>query len=202
MPVKRLGTSLLFVLAAACSSDTPDSEVAGEAEAPEVTLACVTSADEAALAERASPLDSLTMDLGTGTAKLCYGRPSARGRVMVGGLDPFDQPWRMGANEPTTLHLSGPATVGDVALEAGSYALYAVPTDGEWTLVVNGNPDRWGVPITPEVRAADIGSFTVAPAALEEPVETLTFTFEPGPSGGDLVFRFEERTFSFPIVGR
>lgn len=121
---------------------------------------------------------------------------------MVGGIDPFDTPWRMGANEPTTLHLGFAATVGGVDLEPGSYALFAIPTEGAWTIVVNGSPDRWGIPITDEVRAADIGSFEVTPSELEEHVETLTFSFEASDGGGDLVFTFENRTFAIPIQAR
>ncbi len=51
------------------------------------------------LAERPSPLDSSAVQLGGGTIKLCYGRPSARGRKVMGELVPFGQPWRLGANE-------------------------------------------------------------------------------------------------------
>ncbi len=121
---------------------------------------------------------------------------------MVGGQDPFGSPWRMGANEPTTLHLPFPATIGDLSLDPGSYALYAVPTEGDWTIVVNSNPDRWGIPISPEVRAADVGSFTVTPSSLDEDVETLTFSFEGSGEEGALTFRFEQRTFRIPIARR
>ena len=205
MYATRVGlASLLLLTVAACSSDAPDAESAAaeEAAAPEVTLSCVTSADAAALAERPSPLDSVSFTLSSGPAKLCYSRPSTRGRVMVGEVDPFDQPWRMGANEPTTLHLAGPATIGDVAVDAGAYAIYAIPTEsGPWTVVVNGNPDRWGVPITEEVRAADVGSFEVEVMALDEAAETLSFSFESGADGGALIFAFESRTFRIPVAG-
>ena len=190
-------TTLVALFALACSQDEAP---AATEEAPE--LSCATSASAEALAERPSPLDSVMIDLGGAPAKLCYGRPSANGRTMVGGLDPFDAPWRMGSNEPTTLHLSSAATVGGIDVEAGSYSLYAIPTADVWTIVVNGNADRWGVPITDEVRAADIGSFEVTPSELEQPVETLTFSFEAADDGGDLVFSFETRTFAIPVRQR
>ena len=122
---------------------------------------------------------------------------------MVGGTDPFGRPWRMGANEPTTLHLGFAATVGGIALEPGSYTLYAIPTEDEWTIVINGKTDRWGIPIDDKVRAADVGSFPVTPAPLDHPVEQLTFTFQPsGSRGGDLVYAWEKRTFRIPIRRR
>lgn len=156
-----------------------------------------------ALRERPSPLDSVVVDLGGESAKLCYGRPSAEGRVMVGGEHPFGTPWEMGANEPTTLHLPFPARVGSVDLGPGSYSLYAIPGAGEWTIVVNGNPARWGVPLSADVRAADLGSFSVAPRQSRERVETLTFSFQPGEQGtGTLVYEWEGVRLSIPVERR
>lgn len=155
-----------------------------------------------ALADRESPLDSVEVRLGDDTALLCYGRPSARGRAMVGGQDPFGLPWRLGANEPTTLHLPFPATIGTVDVPAGSYSLYAIPQDGPWTIVVNSNTNRWGIPLSPDVRRSDVGSFTVETSTLDEHVETMTFRFEGGGSSGALVYLWESTTFRIPITRR
>jgi hypothetical protein len=122
---------------------------------------------------------------------------------MIGGEYPFGTPWEMGANEPTTLHLPFPARVGSVDLAPGSYSLYAIPGASEWTVVVNGNPERWGVPLSAEVRAADLGSFAVTPQARNEHVETLTFSFRPaGDDAGTLVYEWERITLSIPVVRR
>lgn len=190
-PTKPLG-SVLAILAVVVAS-TPV-----EAQVP----ACAFRGAPDALASRESPLDSVMIRLGDATAKLCYGRPSARGRVMVGGEDPFGLPWRMGANEPTTLHLPFPATVGTVDVGPGSYTLYAVPEAGSWTIVVNDNASRWGIPLSPEVRRSDVGSFTVRPSPLQTPVETLTFRFEGGGESGALVYEWEGTTFRIPISRR
>jgi len=155
-----------------------------------------------ALAERPSPLDSVQITLGGESAKLCYGRPSARGRTMIGGQDPFGSPWRFGANEPTTLHLPFAATVGSVDVEPGSYSLYAIPAEGSWTIVVNGNVNRWGIPISPTVRSADVGSFVARTTELSEHVETLTFSFESAGSSGTLTFSWERTTLGIPIARR
>ncbi len=155
-----------------------------------------------ALAERPSPLDSVEVRLGDASAKLCYGRPSARGRTMLGSEDPYGTPWRFGANEPTTLHLPFPASIGDVAVEPGSYSLYAIPDADSWTIVVNGNTNRWGIPISPDVRRADIGSFAVTPLPSDAHVETLTFRFEGSGARGALVFSWENTTFRIPIARR
>jgi len=165
------------------------------------SLPCQFRGTPEALSERPSPLDSVVVRLGGADAKLCYGRPSAGGRVMIGAEHPFGTPWEMGANEPTTLHLPFRARVGSVDLSPGSYSLYAVPGPAEWTIVVNGNPDRWGVPLGPDVRAADIGSFSVTPQPPGAYVDTLTFTFRPlGQRAGTLVYEWETITLSIPIV--
>lgn len=156
-----------------------------------------------ALAERESPLDSLVIRLGDAEAKLCYGRPSTGGRRIVGAEHPYGSAWQMGANEPTTLHLPFPARIGPVGLEPGAYSLYAIPGEEEWTIVVNGNPNRWGVPISADVRAADIGSVAVTPRELPAPVETLTFRFEgSGPGGGSLVYEWERTRLVIPFARR
>ena len=192
----RHSASSLLALAA-CAVLTHAGEA--EAQAP----ACVFRGAPSALAERPSPLDSVLVRLGDAEAKLCYGRPSTEGVMRVGGELPYGSPWQMGANEPTTLHLPFPATVGTVGVGPGSYSLYAIPEAGSWTIVVNGNPDRWGVPIGPEVRAADIGSFHATTALLPEPVDRLTFRFEPnGPGAGALVYEWERITLSIPLARR
>lgn len=166
------------------------------------TAGCSFRGAPEALADRESPLDSVRITLGGDTALLCYGRPSTRGRTMVGGQDPFGLPWRLGANEPTTLHLPFPATVGTVDVPAGSYSLYAIPQDGPWTVVVNSNVNRWGIPLSPDVRRSDVGSFTVETSPLPEHVETLTFRFEGAGSSGALVYQWEGISFRIPIARR
>jgi hypothetical protein len=188
---------LALALAAAAAPTLAVSPAAAQAPA------CAFRGAPSALAERPSPLDSVLVPMGDAVAKLCYGRPSAGTAMRVGVEFPYGSPWQMGANEPTTLHLPFPATIGTLALRPGSYSLYAIPESGSWTIVVNGNPDRWGVPIGPEVRAADIGSFRATTALLPEPVDRLTFRFEPGgPDAGALVYAWERITLSIPVARR
>lgn len=153
-----------------------------------------------ALEERPSPLDSVAIALGGDVAKLCYGRPSARGRTMVGGVDPYGTPWRFGANEPTTIHLPFAATIGGVSVGPGAYTLYAIPEAERWTIVVNGNVSRWGIPISPDVRSSDIGSFPVEVSRGGDHVEQLTFVFEGSGGSGTLVFSWEDAVLRIPIV--
>jgi hypothetical protein len=74
---------------------------------------------------------------------LCYGRPSAGGRKVFGGLVPFGELWRTGANEPTTLHLPFRATVVDIEVPKGVYSLYSLPGD-PWQVVLNRSTTQSG----------------------------------------------------------
>ena len=150
---------------------------------------------------RASPYDSTFVNLGQGEVKICYGRPSARGRTLVGGdPHPFGDAWRLGANEPTTLHTDIPIRFGDVVLAAGSYSLYAIPGAESWEIVVNAQVDRWGIPISPAVRADDIGSVTVPRMRPPAHVETLTIGFgSPDGTTVPLVIEWEEFRVVVPV---
>jgi len=135
--------------------------------------------DRMPLEGRASPYDSASVHLGETVVKVCYGRPSARGRTMIGGeAVPFGQAWRTGANEPTTLHVTTHLNFGDVSLDPGSYSIYTIPGEESWVVVVNRSTDRWGIPIDDGVREHDVGSFTVPREEPGEHVETMTIRFE------------------------
>lgn len=151
--------------------------------------------------ERPSPLQETELSVGGHDALLCYGAPSARGREIMGGLLVYGQPERIGANEPTTLHLSGPASVGGVSLDAGSYSIYAIPSSDEWQFFINSNWERWGIPIDDAVRASEIGTFTVTPEATDDFVETLTYRFEPMAENtmGDVILEWENTRVKFHV---
>ena len=152
------------------------------------------------LAERPSPLDSIAVQLGSGTMKLCYSRPSARGRKVMGGLVPFDQPWRLGANEATSINVPVPVEIAGVRVEPGSYTVYAIPGASGWQIVVNRDVKRWGVPIDDAVRRRDVGAGRVTPEPLSAPVETLTLKFAPTAGNTtELVLEWEKTRVRIPI---
>lgn len=152
------------------------------------------------LVERQSPLDSIEARLGGEMIKVCYGRPSARGRTMVGGADPFDEPWRFGANEATSIHVPFAADIAGVRVEPGSYSLYAIPGTTQWQIVVNRIAQRWGVPIDSRVRSEDIGVVTLRPEALSAPVEQLTLRFAtPSGNATELIYEWENTRVRIPI---
>jgi hypothetical protein len=152
--------------------------------------------------DRASPYDSTSFQVGATAVKICYGRPSARGRTMIGGeAVPYDQLWRTGANEPTIVHLSGPASIAGVSVDAGSYSLYTIPTAGEWTIIVNRSIDQWGheSQYTDEIRAHEVGRGTAPRQQLDDHVETFTIRAAERGAEADLILEWERTRVTIPI---
>lgn len=155
------------------------------------------------LDDRPSPLHSTAVNVGDGAVLVCYGAPSARGRMLVGGdAHPFGSKWRMGANEATTIHLNFAASVAGVDLEPGAYSLYAVPGEDSWEIFVNTGAERWGVPINDAVTANDVGSGMVS-VSDHEHTETMNFSFEDVTADSAmLVLRWEGYRVDIPVMRR
>lgn len=165
-------------------------DVAGAGELAGCYLAGATLAEAR---QRPSPLRELNFSVGSSPSLLCYGAPSLRDRTFIGEIEPYGVPWRAGANEPTTIHLTGASILGGVTLPRGSYSLYLVPqAEGDWEFFINSNYQRWGIPIGPDIRASEVGSFSVTPEFTDEIVETLEYSFEDAGGGmGNIAIRWE-----------
>jgi hypothetical protein len=154
---------------------------------------------------RQSPLDSLSFTVATQTVKVCYGRPSARGRTMIGGQGvPYGKLWRTGANEPTVIFTPVALEIAGVKVPPGKYSLYSVPGEKEWQLIVNRATSQWGheSQYTKAVEAQEVGRGKVAAEKLSAPVETFSIT--PDPATGEtqrLVLTWETTKVAIPIKG-
>ncbi|MEO5510647.1 MAG: DUF2911 domain-containing protein [Longimicrobiales bacterium] len=186
-----LAAVLLAASCTRCSTATQSSGTGPSGQVvtqPEVPLACEPQQGSEALNERASPYDSTRITIGSRVAQVCYSRPSAKGRVIFGGLVPLDRLWRTGANEPTIIHLPFAAEIAGLRVEPGSYSLYTVPGATEWSIIVNRSISQWGheSQYKPDIQAQEIGRAKVEPERLEAMQETFTIRTEAG--GTDTVF--------------
>ena len=151
---------------------------------------------------RPSPLRDVRFTAAGGHGRVCYGAPSLRGRTMIGGAAvPFGQLWRTGANEPTTLHTEVPLTLGGVALEPGSYAIYTVPGAESWNVVVNRSTRQWGLEseYTDAVARQELGRFAVIPETLTTPVEQMRIVAEPAGVETDLLLEWQTTRIRIPL---
>jgi hypothetical protein len=150
--------------------------------------------------ERASPLGSLTFDVDNHAVRVCYGRPSAREREVFGGMVPYGQLWRTGANEPTRLYTGHPISVAGIALGPGRYTLYTIPDRESWRLFINNSVLQWGNNMTDGVRDQEVG-FTIVPSdTTTEYVETFTISAESDASAANLVLEWERTRVVIPIA--
>jgi hypothetical protein len=152
---------------------------------------------------RKSPLDSLTLTIAGQPVKVCYGRPSARGRTMLGGRHiPFGKLWRTGANEPTIFYAPVPLRVAGLNVPPGVYSLYTVPGPKEWEIIVNRSTSQWGEEsnYNDEVKAKEVGRAKVKSEALKTPVETFTIKAEPaGDKAASLLLDWEKTRVRIPV---
>ncbi|MGD9524822.1 MAG: DUF2911 domain-containing protein [Gemmatimonadales bacterium] len=150
---------------------------------------------------RASPFDSTTLALAAGQVTVCYSRPHTLGRPIMGRLVPYGEPWRFGANEATAIHLPTRGTVAGVAVEPGWYSLMAIPGPESWEIVVNRAHRRWGVPITAEIRRADVGIGRVPVSTGIGVVEVFTLALvRTGSNTAELAMAWERSGLRVPVV--
>ena len=106
-----------------------------------------------------------------------YNAPSARGRKIMGGLVPYGQVWRTGANPATSFTTEADLTVGALRVPAGKYTLYTLPAapGTPWMLIVNKETGQWG---TVYHEAQDLGRTPMQQGNLAAPQETMSLSFE------------------------
>lgn len=100
-----------------------------------------------------------------------YGVPQKRGREIFGGLVPFDEVWRTGANRATHLTTDADLMIGDAEVPAGSYTLFTIPGPREWTLIINRATDINGTAYDP---ATDLARVPMQVRSLDRTVEDFT----------------------------
>jgi Protein of unknown function (DUF2911) len=146
-----------------------------------------------------SPSAKVEQQIGLGSVAIAYGRPSLRGRKLLGQANiPYGMKWRLGANEVTTITTTKDLIIAGNKLKKGRYAMIAIPDSNQWTIVINNDADQWGV--YNYNKNKDVLRFIVKTQTLVESIETLTFTFEDiQPSNAKLVFRWQNSQFIIEI---
>ncbi len=128
-----------------------------------------------------------------------YSRPSAKGRPIFGDLVPYGEVWRTGANVSTSLDFDTPLTIGDTELPAGRYALFTIPGEKSWTIIINAVPDEFGAfTYKPE---KDVLRFEATPIHSETYIETFEIAFANlGQNSAELQLRWANTTVPVPLA--
>ena len=122
-----------------------------------------------------------------------YGRPNVKGREIWGGLVPYGKVWRTGANEATTISFSAGVTVGGEKLAAGTYGLFTIPGEDEWTFIFNKVADQWGAGSYDQ--GQDALRVTATPAEADH-TESMEFVID----GSSVVLRWEKLAVGFEVA--
>lgn len=108
--------------------------------------------------------------------RVLYSRPAANGREIFGKLVPFEKVWRAGADEATEIKFYQDATIGGKKVKAGTYALFTIPGEKEWTIILSSDLDYWGAYKYRE--SADVLRVTAPATKAAAPIENFSIVFE------------------------
>lgn len=126
--------------------------------------------------QRPSPPASTQCTYADGSkVSIDYSRPSMKGRKIYGDLVPFNEEWRLGANEATTFVVDSDVKIGSTLIPKGSYTLFMVPSaDKTWQLVISKKTGEWGIPYPG--KEFDFARVDLQKSSLDAPVELFTMT--------------------------
>ena len=145
-----------------------------------------------------SPPAQTSVTINGKTITIKYSAPSMRGRKIFGGLVPYGEVWRAGANSATSLSTTGDLQIENLKVPAGNYTLYALPQAGAWTLIVNKQTGQWG---TEYSESQDLGRVKMAVSKAPSTVETFKITLSnEGGNRGKLTMEWENTVASAPFT--
>ena len=165
-----------------------------------VSLAAVTipARSQQDKSKRPSPPATTQCKLSGGaTITVDYSSPRMNGRKIYGGLNPWGQVWRAGANEATTFVPTTDVIVGGKLVPAGSYTIFVIPNPDKWTLIVNKKTGEWGIPYKWE--ADELLRTDMKVSQIPAPVENFTIAFDQVGSGCTLRMDWETTRASVEI---
>lgn len=125
---------------------------------------------------RKSPHDTVE----NADVKVTYGRPYKKGRVIFGELEPYGKVWRCGADEATEITFKKSMKFGGQDVKAGTYTLFVIPNQEEWTIILNSQLKQWGAFQYEKIKDKDVLKVNVPVRKPDNPVEQLTIRFVPG----------------------
>lgn len=123
----------------------------------------------------ASPAATIKQRVGLTDIEVDYNRPGVKGRVIFGGLVPYDEVWRTGANTATKIMFSTDVKLNGTAIPAGTYELFTIPGRTGWTVIIHKNMSQWGAYAYDAKN--DVARIQATPFPLPLPLENFTINF-------------------------
>ena len=147
-----------------------------------------------------SPFSEISQEIGLTKISLEYSRPSAKGRKVFGNLVPYNTIWRTGANASTKITFTESAKIGGQTILPGTYAIYTIPSEDLWTIIIHSNTTLRSIAGDAYKSADDIFRFEVKPIKTTNYVESFTMQFATLTSDSlELQLVWENTLISIPM---
>lgn len=130
--------------------------------------------------------------------RVIYSRPSKNDRVVFGELQPYGEVWRTGANESTEIKLYQDMMIGDKKVKAGTYTLFTIPGEKEWTVILNKDNDTWGAYGYKKER--DMVRITTPVRKADKTIESFSMAFQPSEGGADMLMGWDNTYVQVPFT--
>lgn len=150
-----------------------------------------------------SPEEEVIFEQGDLTIKVFYNRPSKKGREIFGGLVPYNEVWRTGANEATTFETNQDLIIEGKTLKAGKYSLWTIPRETNWTIIFNSEHGQWGLNSKGEPNRnpqLDVLSVDVHAVKQDQIFEQFTIAFEKTGEEAEMVLMWDKTLVSVPFT--
>ena len=131
----------------------------------------------------------------TADVKITYGRPYKKGRVIFGELEPFGKVWRVGADEATEITFKKDMKFGGKDVKAGTYTMFAIPNENEWTIILNSTLKQWGAYSYEKNKDKDVLQVNVPVSKSKTVTEQLTIS----PEKNNLMIRWDNAEVAIPL---
>ena len=150
-------------------------------------------------AQKPSPPASAKCSFADGKSiKVAYSSPRAKGRKIYGGLVPYGEVWRTGANEATTFVTDSGVTIDGKDIPAGNYTMFTVPNADKWSLIINKKTGEWGIPYKYE--SDEVGRYDMSVSKTSAPVENFTISFHEMGTGCHMYLDWENTRATVEIT--
>jgi len=149
-----------------------------------------------------SPEEEVTFESRDLKIKVIYNRPNKKGRVIFGGLVPYDEVWRTGANEATTFSSNLPLKIQGKTLNAGKYSLWTIPRENQWSIIFNDEIGQWGINTSGEanrIPSRDVLSVDVTAMIQDREIEQFTISFEAIGEEAEMVLMWDKTVIALPF---
>ena len=149
-----------------------------------------------------SPEEGISYTQNNVTISVEYNRPYKKGRVIFGGLVPYEKVWRTGANEATIFETSKNILIEGKPLRKGKYTLWTIPGEETWTIIFNSEIGQWGINSDGEANrdpTRDVLEVMVHTVNQEREFEQFTISFEKTGEEAEMVLIWDKTLIAVPI---